>query len=88
MLDAIELALQYGPIGGLGLIIVLLIIMHEKKDGRIVKNLKKNFDKIEALEKKDIESDGRFDNIDDKLDSLTTGVNKIIDHFVAEGMKK
>ena len=95
MIDAIELALQYGPRGILVLVIVFLVIIHEKKDGRIMKNLKKNFNRIEVLEKNDVESDGQFTNIDiklkhldEKVDTINSGVNKIVDHFVAEGMKK
>ena len=93
MIDALKLALQYGPFGVLILVIALLILLHEKKDGRIVKNLKKNFDRIEAIEKKDIHTDGRFDNIDTKLENLKTGQNDIktdvktlINAFATKGM--
>lgn len=95
MISDIELVLGYGAFGVIILIIIALVFLHEKKNGRIVKNLKKNFDRIEVLEKSDVASDGRFTNIDTKLqhldekvDTINTGVNKIVDHFVAEGMKK
>ncbi len=95
MVEAFELASQYGPVGILLFVMAGLIIVHEKKEGRIVKNLKKNFDRIEALEKNDVESDGRFNNIDtklehldEKIDTIGVGVNTIINNFAAQGMKK
>lgn len=41
------------------------------------RDLKKSFDKIEDLEKKDVASDGRFDNIDTKLEHLAEGVSSV-----------
>jgi len=51
-------------------------------------NFSESFDRIRELEKKDVASDGRFDNIDDNLKRIGEDVTKIVDHFVAEGMKK
>jgi len=55
----------------------------------------KVFNHVDALERKDVADDGEFksiniklEHLEGKVDTINTGVNKIVDHFVAEGMKK
>ncbi len=74
---------------------------HDKSEEECVKLCKKHsnyfkdsFDRINNLETKDVESDGRFDNIDtqlkhldEKVSTISSGVDKIVDHFVQKGMQ-
>ena len=55
-------------------------------------DLAKIFDKLEWLEKKDIETDGRFHTIESKLQNIGEGntrmetkIDKLVDYYIAQG---
>jgi hypothetical protein len=43
--------------------------------------------RIEEVEKKNIEADGKFDVIENQLKNIGDNVQKILDHFMEKGMK-
>lgn len=43
--------------------------------------------RIEEVEKKNIEADGKFDVIENQLKNISANVQKILDHFMEKGMK-
>ena len=75
-MDPISTFLEYGAVALIYLVVGFAWYIIYKVNKR-----------IEEIEKKDIESAGKFELIENQLETINTNVQKILDYFMAKGMQ-